>query len=142
MRFYPDAVPPFQFEPTTDRFRIQSFENDRGEGVVSLTSFDPGDAVAAFSGVVLPHITQFTLQLSESLHIHDPYFMGKVLHHCDPNCITDLKRLLFIATKRIEPGEIITIDYDATEDVLFKPFHCSCGAARCRGFIQGRAAKP
>lgn len=139
MRFYPNEIPPFQFEPTTDRFQIRKFDNGSGEGVVSLVSFEPGDVVAAFSGVALPHITQFTLQISETLHIHDPYFMGKILHHCDPNCKTDLTRLQFVAVKKIQPNDLITIDYDATEDVLFKPFHCSCGAVNCRGYIQGRA---
>lgn len=85
MRFYPESFPAFDYEPTRDRFEIRRIGDGVGEGVVSLTSFEPGEIVFAFTGVFSSVITQYTLQVTEKLHLHDPYFMGKILHCCDPN---------------------------------------------------------
>ena len=138
MRFYPAELPPFEHEPSPDRFAIRGFNDHIGEGVVSLVAFEPGDVVFAFTGFLVAAPTKFTLQASSSLHVHDPFFMGKVLHHCDPNCTVDMDRRLFIARQPIAPGDPITMDYDQTEDVLFRSFECACDAERCRGLIEGR----
>lgn len=138
MRFYPDSVPPYPHEPDRSRFDIRPVDDQRGVGVVSLVEFAPGDLVFRFTGFLLGEITQFSLQISPDEHIHDPFFMGKVLHHCEPNCRVEISTRSFYALKPIHPGEIVTMDYDTTEDALFKPFQCSCGAPSCRGLIQGR----
>lgn len=138
MRFYPDFMPPFEHEPTTDRFEIRNIDGSKGQGAVALVEFQPGDIVFRFSGFFTNEITQFTLQYQPGIHIHDPYFMGKVLHSCDPNMWCDMPTRTFIATRRILPGECITMDYEQTEDVLFRAFECGCGAPNCRGLIQGR----
>jgi len=136
-RFYPDCLPPFQYEPSCEDFEIRRISDRIGQGVIALKSFHKGDLVCAFTGFLTDTITQFTLQLSRRVHIHDPYFMGKVLHSCDPNTICDVKKRVFIAIKDIAPGEPVTIDYAHTEVILYKPFHCSCGAANCRGYVTG-----
>ena len=33
---------------------------------------------------------------------------------------------------------LLTIDYAATEDVLYRQFPCTCGATNCRKWITGR----
>lgn len=140
MRFYPDALPSYTNEPTRDRFDIRFIGDGVGEGVVSLASFKEGDLIFVFTGFLLNEITQFTLQVNSAgdLHLHDPYFMGKVLHSCDPNASVDMSARTFRAVRDIAPGDFITMDYAQTEDRLFKPFQCGCGAANCRGFVTGR----
>jgi hypothetical protein len=139
-RFYPDSLPSFPNEPTPDNFAIHRISDSVGEGVVAQAHFAEGDIVCAFSGYFVEAITQFSLTVGDDLHIHDPYFMGKVLHSCDPSLHCDMTRRQFIAKRAIQPGDIITMDYDQTEPHLFRPFHCSCGAKNCRGFIAGHAA--
>jgi len=137
-RFYPDALPPFAHEPTHDRFDIVRVGDSVGEGVITHVAFEPGDIIFAFTGFFSTEITQFSLQVHEQLHLHDPYFMGKVLHACDPNAYCDMAKRVFIALRHIEPNEFITMDYAQTEDYLFKTFPCACGSANCRGVVTGR----
>lgn len=137
MRFYPDSVQPYLYEPTRDRFDILSTADGRGEAVVSLAHFKPGDTVFVFSGIVVPEITLFTLQLAEGAHVHDPFFMGKVLHSCEPNCRVVMNERRFIAAQDIAPGDYITMDYNSTEDRLFRGFQCRCGSHTCQGMIRG-----
>lgn len=138
MRFYPDTLPAFTNEPTRERFSIDQIADSVGEGVVSHVSFQTGEIVFAFTGFFSTEITQFSLQVREGLHLHDPYFMGKVLHSCDPNTSCDMIRRVFVALKPIMPGDFITMDYAETEDYLFRTFPCECGAPNCRGIVKGR----
>lgn len=137
-RFYPDALPPFANEPTRERFSIEQLGDTVGEGVVALVPFQPGETIFAFTGFFSNEITQFSLQVQEGLHLHDPYFMGKILHSCDPNASCDMEHRVFIALRPINPGDFITMDYAETEDYLFKSFPCQCGAENCRGIVKGR----
>ncbi len=140
MRFYPKEVPVFPNEPNREQFQIIFNTARQGEGLQSLRSFQSGDVLFAFTGFILPNVTLYSLQLQKNLHIHDPYFMGKLLHSCDPNAEADVENLLIRALKPIESGTFITIDYENTEDYLFRPFECSCGSPQCRGVIRGRAS--
>lgn len=139
-RFYPDFIPMFPNEPKVYQFKIVTISEKVGEGVVSKTVFSKGDIVFAFTGVVLDFITQFTLRDKQGQHIHDPFFMGKVLHSCDPNTTCDMEKRTFTAKRDILPGELITMDYEETEASLFKPFLCQCGAKNCKGLIAGSAS--
>lgn len=141
MRFYPAAVPPFPMEPTSDRFEIARVSPTMGKGVVSLCAIAAGDVAFAFTGEITDVPTQFSLQDAAGDHVHDPHFMGLVLHSCDPNCLVDMKRRLFIARRPIKPGQRVTMDYEQTEDTLFRAFNCTCGSANCRGRITGRLAR-
>jgi len=136
-RFYPNSLPFFSNEPTPEMFEIRRISASAGEGVVSKSYFLEGDIVCGFTGYLVNSITQFSLTLAPNLHIHDPYFMGKILHSCDPNLFCDMKTRTFIAKRDIGPGEIITMDYAQTEPKLFRLFECCCGAPNCRGFITG-----
>lgn len=137
-RFYPDTIPTFSNEPTTDRFAINFIGDNVGQGVVALVDFEAGETLFQFTGFLMTEITQFSLQITPGLHLHDPYFMGKVLHSCDPNATVDMQTRTFTALRGIEAGEWITMNYAQTEDYLYKPFTCNCGAVNCIGFVQGR----
>ncbi len=137
-RFYPDTMPEFVNEPTRDRFDIVNVSENVGVGVMTCMDFKAGDVLFSFTGFFSEEITQYTLQVHEGLHLHDPFFMGRVLHSCDPNATCDMETRTFYALRDIEAGEFITMDYCETEDYLFKTFPCSCGAFNCRGEVKGR----
>ncbi len=141
-RFYPDSFPPIPNEPSTNNFEICQISDSVGEGVVARAHFSTGEIVCAFSGYLVDTITQFSLTVGPNQHIHDPHFMGKILHSCDPNLHCDMTQRIFTAIRDIRPGDAITMDYDQTEERLFKPFHCSCGADNCRGLIAGNSVRP
>lgn len=136
-RLYPDFIPPFNNEPDSDHLRVIN-TSEKGEGLITLVPYKAGEVIFCFTGALLSEQTLYTLQLTSGLYIHDPIVMGKVLHCCDPNTVCDMSTRTFTALKDIEEGEFITMDYETTEDVLFRPFHCSCGARNCRGLIRGK----
>jgi len=139
MRIYPPYIPAFANEPTKEEFLIAIVNPTTGWGIFSRKSHAAGDKLCAYSGVVLTEVTQYTLQVSDTLHMHDPFFTGILTHSCDPNCRLDMANLSLIAVKDIAVGQLLTIDYDHTEKVLFKAFDCNCGSASCRGRVQGYA---
>lgn len=137
-RFYPEQLPSFAHEPTRDRFEIRQVSEGVGEGIVSLADFAAGDIVFACTGFFSDQVTLFSLQITPNLHLHDPYFYGKLLHSCDPNIEVDVNTRQFVATRRISAGEYLTLDYVRSEDYLFRSFICQCGAPHCRGMVAGR----
>ena len=137
-RFYPEAVPEFDGEPTAEKFAIRQIGSTHGQGVVALKEFQPGDLVFRFTGFYSSAVTQFSLQVAPGSHLHDPFFMGKILHRCDPNCDVDMAARTFTARRVIAAGDWVTMDYNQTESRLFKPFHCDCGDIPCRVGARGR----
>jgi uncharacterized protein len=136
-RFYENFCSPFAHEPTRDKFKI--IHNDVvGDGVIALVDFNPGDIVFTFTGPILAHQTLFTLQIAPGQYIEDPLVMGKVLHSCDPNMICSMEHRTYWACKPIKANDYLFMDYESTEDQLFRHFHCCCGAVHCRGEIHGR----
>jgi hypothetical protein len=136
-RFYPDNIPRHENEPTREKFEICA-DTDYGEGVIAKVAFRPGEILFHFQGRLLNYQSLFTLQKRPGLYIEDPYCMGKILHSCDPNAYVDMDTQIFKARRPIKPGEYITMDYETTEDQLFRSFDCKCGADNCRGYICGR----
>ncbi|GEM_PF-1231799 len=138
LRFYQHLCPPFPHEPTRDNFAVVRTDAV-GEGLIALVDFAPGDIVFTFAGTVLPHQTLFTLQIEPGKYLEDPLVMGKVLHSCDPNMVCNMDHLTFWAVKPIRANDYLFMDYETTEDKLFRHFECCCGAPDCRGQIRGRA---
>lgn len=136
-RFYTFS-PPFPNEPTRDRFKVIHSEST-GEGLISLVDIEPGEVVFTFAGQILDYQTLYTLQIEPGRYIDDPLVMGKVLHSCDPNMICSMKYLTFWARKPIKAGDYLYMDYETTEDELYRHFNCCCGADNCRGLIRGRS---
>lgn len=140
-RFYPEYVERFEYEPDHDRFRIIGDEI-KGEGIITLVPFKKNEIVFRFTGEILPYQTLFTLQIRRGAYIHDPYFMGKILHSCEPNLICDMNSFTFTSTREILPNEYLTMDYESTEEELFREFFCQCGSPNCRGLIRGWGFRP
>ncbi|MGA8726919.1 MAG: GTP cyclohydrolase II RibA [Acidimicrobiales bacterium] len=137
-RLYPEIVSPFSGEPSLADFAVAQASESMGEGIIALREFPAGSILASFTGPILPHITQYSLQLSTKRHLHDPYFMGKLLHSCSPNCEVDLTTQVIRSLLPIKAGSFLSIDYEATEDRLFRIFSCRCGSRGCRRLITGR----
>lgn len=110
--------------------------------VRSLVDFRAGAVMHRFTGYIGPELTQHSLQVGPGQHISGTRFVGFLSHGCDPNCRLDMDSLEMIAVRDIACGELLTIDYTATEDVLYSQFSCECGAASCRGWITGRQDVP
>lgn len=142
MNIYPAHLPAETFEPQAEDFRVVDVDESRGQGVLVLRSFRRGDILFRMKGHLSSEMTLFSLQMAPGLHLDDPYFAGKVLHSCNPNSRLDVSTRLFTALRYIEAGELLTMDYEETEDELFRSFNCSCGEPNCRGEIAGRLAHP
>lgn len=128
--------------PDTDHFDVTSVNGKVGMGVKAKQCFDRGTRVAKFTGLLSNRIMQHTLQVSPQTHLHDPWFVGLLTHSCAPNCVLDMQRLEIWALADIQPGELLTIDYAVTEDVLHRQFACGCGSSACRKWITGRREGP
>tara|TARA_E500000178_G_scaffold329425_1_gene360345 strand:+ start:301 stop:732 length:432 start_codon:yes stop_codon:yes gene_type:complete len=135
MTFYPsDFINDWDGFPKFSDFKIIQSEKI-GLHVISSKDFFIGQVVFVFSGQLITKRTLRSLQITNRLHIHDPYFMGYIAHSCDPNCSVNTSDLSFTCIKKIKSGDIITMDYNETETNLFRSFKCSCGSKKCRKLI-------
>ncbi|WP_257475507.1 hypothetical protein [Bacillus sp. FDAARGOS_1420] len=139
-RFYPKEIPIFYNEPSTEMFEIV-ITPIFNKGVISKKGFTQGDCLFKFAGKVQDYQTLYTLQLKENIYIEDPYFMGMLLHSCEPNAIVNMDAQEVYALQEINVGDYITIDYLKTEDMLFQSFQCACGLPNCKGYLVGRNIK-
>ena len=57
-------------------------------------------------------------------------------HSCNAN--TAYKGLDVIATRHINSGDELTLDYASFLDENMEPFNCQCGSPNCRGLITGK----
>lgn len=98
----------------------------------------PGTVLDNFTGDFSPHVSQHSLQVSDGVHISGTRYIGYLSHGCDPNCRLDMARSQLVSLRAIAGGEMLTIDYAATEDRLHRQFACVCEAPLCRRWITGR----
>jgi hypothetical protein len=120
-----------------DRLTL-SFSDPFGLCVRALRSAARGDVLDRFSGSIEAEVSQHSLQVAPGRHISETRFIGFLSHGCDPNCRLDMTGFELVALRSIAAGEILTIDYAETEDVLYAQFACGCGADACRRWIVGR----
>jgi uncharacterized protein len=140
-RFYPDHLPVVPNEACWDDFCVLDVDGKRGQGVLALRDFSQGSVLFRMNGTLTTEMTLHSLQMAPGLHLDDPYIAGKVLHSCEPNSWLDVETRIFFATRDIAAGELLTMDYDETEDVLFRAFQCCCGSPSCRGTVGGKLVK-
>ena len=140
--FYPEIVPPEDGHPTTVDFEVVNTTEERGKGLRARRAFRKREQVARLSGVLVNRSSLDTIQISPTLHMHDPWFSRLLLHSCEPNLVIDTATMEAWPARDIEPGDYLSIDYAVTEDVLGRQFACHCGSARCRGWVTGRREGP
>lgn len=115
---------------------------EHGLSVRTLAPRRRGEVIHHFTGVITPELRQHTLQVAPGLHIADTAIIGFLSHSCEPDCRLDMERSELQALRDIRAGDLLTIDYAATEDVLYRQFACHCGARTCRQWVTGRAEGP
>ena len=125
-----------------DQLQVLHTYGPHGKGVRTLVARRAGEVIHHFTGVIGPELKQHTLQVAPGRHISDTQVIGYLSHSCDPDCRLDMDRFELVALRDIAGGDLLTIDYAATEDHLFRQFACHCGAATCRHWITGRAEAP
>ena len=108
----------------------------------AVRAIDRGNLMARVSGHIVAFRRLHTLQLSTGSHLFDPYFTGLLLHSCDPNVRLDMGSFEVWALRNIQAGELLTMDYATTEDILMRQFECHCGAPNCRHWITGAKELP
>ncbi len=127
--------------PIHDDFAIAEREDGKGQAVYDLRGHARGELVARFTGYVIPYRTQHTLQITPSAHLLDMSFVGYLAHSCSPNVFVDMQSFEVWALEDIAPDTQLTMDYAATEDVLYKQFRCLCQSPKCRHWVTGRKEK-
>lgn len=139
---YPKEYGDDPWFPQAKDFKVVDKNGIEGKGVFCYKPFKKGELLAKIHGEVTQEITQHTLQIDETNHLLDLYFVGYLLHSCNPNVIVDMKNRTVRALRQIKANSFLYMDYASTEDVLYKQFQCSCGSANCRGWIHGKKEKP
>lgn len=117
---------------------IKHETEEYGVGIYTLRPYQRGDCIGQFLAQPSNGLRQHSLQRSPGDHLEDPYFVGYLLHSCDPNVVVDMHQQKVYCLKNIQTGEPLYMDYASTEDVLFRQFACACGAPNCREWITGR----
>lgn len=121
---------------------VVRLDENRGLGVRARRGFAEGGVIHRFAGVVGEHVCQHSLQVDAGRHINGTRYIGYLSHGCDPNARLDMAGFTLAALRDIAPGDIVTVDYAATEDQLHRQFACACGTPACRGWISGRTEPP
>ena len=110
-------------------------------GVFATVPIAAGSLILLMSGELVPRPDRYSIQLSRDLHLRGSGSMADELRHaCEPNARVVGETpppLHVVALRDIAPGEEVTIDYCATEEVLSSPFACACGSSRCYGDVRG-----
>ena len=130
------SVNPLLLPTTNDLVKRETVEY--GVGIYTLRPFHRGDCIGQFLARASDGLCQHSLQRAPGDHLEDPYFVGYLLHSCDPNVVVDMHQQTVYCLKDIQAGEPLFMDYASTEDVLFRQFACACAAPNCREWITGR----
>lgn len=126
-------------EDTSEGLRVCHADAEHGLGVETLVARHAGEVIHHFTGDIGPEMLLHTLQVGPDAHISNTRFIGFLLHSCAPNCRLDMATFELVALEDVRAGGLLTIDYAATEDRLYRQFACYCGAPHCRRWITGRA---
>ena len=110
----------------------------RGYGVISTLPFEPGSTIGYFDGDEVPNDTRYSLTL-DGVKIEPTGKLAYLNHACDPNARCVGRTL--IASRYIECGEEVTINYLETESQISFAFQCECGNDNCMGLIGAGPAK-
>jgi len=119
-----------------------------GHGAVALEPIGAGEVVAAFGGRCVRRDELELLnpaQQARSTQIDDDLYLaaavepepGAVINHsCAPNCRLE-GGVVLVASRPIEPGEELTLDYATRNGSDHDEFECACGAPDCRSKVTG-----
>lgn len=102
-------------------------------------SFNAGDVVFSSTGVLLPFPIRSTVELPEENHLRLTGGAEFLRHSCLPNLKLDIQgtKIVGVALRPIEDGEVLSFNYLCTEWEVSKAFHCACNVCCCYGVIRG-----
>lgn len=106
-----------------------------GAGMIATRHWWPTDVVLHVQGPILPEPNYQTIRVGPGQHLLDENGGTFINHSCDPSLVFQPKFRRFVAARDLWAGDQLTFDYTVTEDVLDRPFDCSCGSPKCRGRI-------
>jgi len=114
-----------------------------GVGLVARACIPKGTVIRAWATCrILPQPTYQSVQVGVRSHVHDPVCLNLLNHACEPNLRIDVPRRRVVVLRDLQPGELLTIFYPATEWDMARPFRCRCGARRCLGWVRGARHLP
>ena len=127
------------FLPTEKDIVKKHIGDTCGVGIFTCPPFQRGEVIASFVGEHSTKVLQHTLQRGgKDDHLLDPYFIGFLVHSCNPNAVLDMHQQKVYCLQNIGTDELISIDYAVTEDDLFVQFKCVCESPNCREWVAGR----
>jgi SET domain len=106
----------------------------KGLCVFATERISPGQMIGYYDGVETIADTMHTVHFEEK-KIDGTGILRHLAHSCDPNANFKDKQRWLYATKDIDAGAEVTIDYLHTEPTISEPFLCKCGSPNCRGMI-------
>ena len=119
------------------------------KAIVATQDFPAGTVlVESFTEAkdVLASPTMHTVCVAPGAHVDVTAPLRYTAHSCAPCGRVEVEEgeggdwtVRVVATRDVAAGERVTFDYATTEWDMDAPFECSCGAATCRGFVQGAA---
>jgi D-alanine-D-alanine ligase len=117
---------------------------ERGHGLVATRPMAGGQVVSPVSwGPLTREPSRWSLQLGGAVHAEPmPRELRYINHGCDPNVLFDLAAGVVRTLRAVAPGDELRCFYPATEWEMAEPFACTCGAARCLGWVEGAGALP
>jgi hypothetical protein len=128
--------------PAKGDFKIVYNSRGSATGVMALREFSRLSRICRVSGHLLPYRCRNTRQLAAEIHVYDPWFLGLIKHSCDPSVFLDTSEMQIWALVDIKIGDLLTMDFAATEEKLLRQFACRCRCSKCRGWILGYDESP
>ena len=108
--------------------------------VITTRNIPKAAIIIHLKGKILKHPNQFSIQIDYNKHLGKGGMIDDEMgHSCKSNAMIEYRDLTIRSTRTIMPGEKVTINYCASEDVLANPFFCDCGQKDCYGQVRGYA---
>lgn len=114
-----------------------------GLGLFATKAFSAGDQVCLLDGPTHRFLSRTTgdaaafanwIAVGTNRWIEPEGACRYLNHSCEPNLRIRADRVC-LATRRIEPGEEIALDYGQTTPERLWSMECSCGSTRCAGVV-------
>ena len=120
--------------------KVRQTKYGAGKGLYTESPIKKGEFVVEYTGKKIPTVVADTLGTRYLFDLENGWTIDGspmtnlarwVNHACDPNCEAELDedagRVFYEATRNIEPGEELTIDYgEEYFDEFIKPYGCKC----------------
>ncbi len=129
--------------------RVRVGRSNVGRGVFAKTKLRRGQKIGEFLGRVFEEAdykSEYCIDLGGDWQMEPGPPLRFINHRCDPNCeilYTDegrgasrRRRLWLYATRTIQPGEELNIDYGWPAEMAIP---CQCGSGSCRGWVVAAA---